>query len=206
MRVEYFADSRDIWKWTVVTQAALQGPRSIHWVTMLRDHVQDRQHVPNACPKVDEFFQEERKHLDKRVDQTLGLIRRLCKTLCITLEINTTPYPSSLSRRRKYIQEVVSSLESRPPKQRDVVLLDPDNGVGTAKGPAKGGMQIHEDHVALLWNALKCGDILAIVQFKWNEQDWVQNRQATLTRLLGIASNQVIPNLWSNLCVYTANR
>lgn len=210
MRPELYADSRDVWKWTVAAREALQGPRAIRWVSMFRpnrqEHGEGRELVPSACPVVEAFFEAERNHIVQNgipdINSISVSLSRLCSSLKVQFEANTLPYAVSVNRRLEYVRDESSFLATRPKLRRDVIFVDPDNGIGRAATYPRAGMQLHEDHVPLLWRALRKDDILAIVQFQWNEPNWVNTRQTNLARILGISASQIRAYPWSNVCIF----
>jgi hypothetical protein len=113
------------------------------------------------------------------------------------------PYPATANRRAQYIQQVAEFLIDRPPGRRDIVLLDPDNGIGETQVR---GEQIHATHLPLVWAALRSGDTLALVQFQHNVRNWIMALAERIAGIVGVPSAEVIPNGWGNLCVYLIDR
>ena len=207
MRSELYADSRDEWKWSVVTTTASENSQSIRWIVMLREdigqHGQNWEPVPQASSGVTAFFQQERQLILNGTPRDLTRISILSQRLGIPIDMNMTPYPASLSTRDTYIGVEVSFLDNRAPERRDVVFADPDNGVGQSE---VNGKQFHETHVLTVWQALRSGDTFAVVQFQWNERNWVQQRRQNLAGLLGIPVQRITPHHWDNVCIYVADR
>ena len=208
MRNELYADSRDELKWTVATQFAHNNRQSIRWVAMFRQdinmHGDGVENVPNASPVVTQFFQQERQwFLAGAAQPALARIHPLCQQLGIHIDINLQPYACSLNRRLLYIEQEIDFLNARIPDRRDFVLVDPDNGIGCS---SSNGKQFHENHVPIVWNCLRRGDTLAVVQFQHHEVNWVQNRRTNIAGLLGIQTQQIQQHHWNNICIYTANR
>lgn len=207
MREELFADSRDELKWTVATSTATARSQSIRWVVMFRNdvgqHGDGTETVPNAALVVTQFFQHERRLFQNGTQPNLRRIAPLCQQLGITIDMNMNPYPASVARRRTYVDEEITFLTSRSQERRDFVLFDPDNGIGRSES---NGMQLHEDHVPLIWQALRTGDTLGVVQFQHHEKDWIEQRRQNLARLIGVNPQCVLSSHWNNVCIYTADR
>src|SRR5213594_1108998 len=173
MRNELYADSRDELKWTVATSVALERSQFIRLVVMYRpdigQHGKGREVVPNASAIVTKFFQQERNLFQNGTPRDLTRIEKLCKSLELAIDMNMHPYPEKLNGRRSYIDDEILFLNSRPPNRRDLILIDPDTGIGRS---SENGKQFHEDHVPLVWNELREGDSFAVVQFQYHERDW----------------------------------
>ena len=58
----------------------------------------------------------------------------------------------------------------------------------------------------MIWDSLKTDDTLAIVQFSHRIPEWVVVMQNRIAKLLDISYEEVVPNAWANLCVYTLPR
>ncbi len=159
--------------------------------------------VDNASPIVTQFFQLERAAFQAGHAPQLQRIVPLCNQLNIPIEINLHPYPSSVNRRLSYIREEIAYLQNRNPTRRDFVLIDPDNGIGRTQN---NGMQFHEDHVPLVWQALRTGDTFGVVQFQHFEVNWIVQRRENLANLIGVQSQQVHSHHWNNICLFTVNR
>jgi hypothetical protein len=207
MRNELYADSRDELKWTIATTNATNHSQSIRWVAMLREdvnkHGKGTEVVPNASPVVTQFFQLERAAFQAGSVRHLSRIVPLCNQLNISIEINLDPYPSSVNRRLSYIRNEVAYLQNRNPTRRDFVLIDPDNGIGRTKS---NGMQLHESHVPLVWNALRTEDTFCVVQFQHREVNWIDQSRAKLADLIDVQIKRVHSHHWDNICLFTVNR
>lgn len=207
MRTELYADSRDEWKWSVAVRQARETGQSIYWVVMLRptvgQHGNDRAPVAEALPEVTRFFVQERQHLDEGQPKSLARVTKLCSQLGIELFSHMEAYPATLGQRGHYIGAIVRALEARQGHLKHLVLLDPDNGVGKANTDGK---QIHLTHLQWVWNSLREGDTLAIVQFQHRMPDWVAALQYRVAEMLGISAQQVRSFPWANLCLYLIDR
>jgi len=209
MRTELYADSRDEWKWSVAIRQAREAGQSIFWVVMLRpivgQHGNDRQAVTGTLPEVTRFFAEERQHLDEGQPKSLARVTKLCSGLGIELFSYMEYYPATLGQRGHYIGVIVRALEARQSHLKHLVLFDPDNGIGVSKTK---GEQIHVTHRRRVWNALRKGETLAIVQFehRLRDQDWVVVLQNRVAETLGVEVQQVRSFPWDNVCLYLIDR
>jgi hypothetical protein len=207
MRTELYADSRDEWKWSVAVRQAREASQSIFWVVMLRatagQHGQDRNPVAGALPEVTRFFAEERQHLDAGQPKSLARVTKLCSQLGIELFSDMEAYPASLAQRGHYFGVIVRALEARQANLKHLVLLDPDNGIGESDS---NGRQVHVTHLRRVWDALRKGDTLAIVQFNHHLEDWVTVLRNRVAQVLGVEAQQVRSFPWANLCLYLVDR
>ena len=207
MREELYADCRDELKWTIATSLAQERGHGIRWVAMFRPdinrHGKGEGFVPNASDAVRQFFRQERICLQNGARRHLERVGVLCQQLGLSIDMNLSPYPASVNRRSDYIDDELTFLTNRSDRRRDVVLVDPDNGIGTTKS---NGMQFHEEHVPVLWHGLRSGDALAVVQFQYHEANWVLQRGRNLARLLDIPEGDITRHSWNNVCIYTAIR
>ena len=159
--------------------------------------------VPNTAPVITQFFQQERQLSQNRTQPNLRRIVPLCQQLGITIDMNMDPYSASVARRRTYVDEETTFLRSRSQERRDFVLIDPDNGIGRSES---NGMQLYEDHVPLIWKALRIGDTPGVIQFQHHEKKWIEQRRKNPARLISVNPQCVLSNHWSNVCIYTVDR
>src|SRR5215469_14569272 len=133
MRNELYADSRDELKWTVATSMALLQSCSIRWVVMHRPdigrHGEGREVVPIASATVTSFFEQERQLIQDGTPRELTRIMGLCHPLGIAIDMNMQRYPAALNARLNYITAEAAFLIGRAADRRDVVFVDPDNGI-----------------------------------------------------------------------------
>jgi hypothetical protein len=209
MRTEHYADSRDEWKWSVAIRQAQEAAQSIFWVVTLRPFVgqrdYDRQPVTGALPEVTQFFAQERQHLDAGQRKSLARITKLCSSLGVELFADMEEYPATLRERGRYFGNIVRALDARHAHLKHLVLLDPDNGIGVAQTK---GEQVHETHLREVWDHLRKGDTLGVVQFehRLRDQDWRVVLQKRIADTLAVQAQQVRLRPWDNLCIYLADR
>jgi len=114
-----------------------------------------------------------------------------------------SPYPIAMSTWSLYFDNAIAALRVRQEGVHYLVLLDPDNGIGTT---SISGMQIHVSHLQQIWSALRDGDTLAIVQFQQRIPNWTVSLQNRIAQVLGVAVPQVRSFPWDNLCLYLIDR
>jgi len=77
---------------------------------------------------------------------------------------------------------VLRLLKERDEDRRDVVFLDPDNGIA---GKRCSGEHVSIEHVAWVWEALRPKDVLAVYQHSFREPGWAEKKKAVLSAVLG---------------------
>jgi len=207
MRKELYADSRDEWKWSVAIRHALHTGQSIEWILMLRPdvgkHGNTKGAVPSTEPAVTTFFARERQHHAQGQPKNLSGVANLCTQLGVRLASHTAPYPSAMSTRSRYFDNVSAALHVRKEDLHYLALCDPDNGIGTSR---VSGTQIHVSHLQQIWSALRDGDTLGMVQFQQRIPNWIVTLQSRIAKVLGVAIPQARSFPWGNLCLYLIDR
>lgn len=207
MRNQFYADSRDVHKWSVVVQAASRSNRAVYWAAMARaddgPHGNDWSNATNADPKVTAFFSQERNLIKNGQPKDMSRTAILFQQIGIPLTSNLHPYPKGFYARNNYIQQIIQVLAQRPAEMKSVVFLDPDNGLGQSQ---MCGKQVHEDHFQNLWQNLRVGDALIVIQFQLHIDNWAAKQQEKIARLLQIPVAQVSSFPWANVCLYVAER
>ena len=213
MRSELYADSKDVWKWTVALRHALHTHQDIFWVAMFRPdeqmHGDDEQDVPDALPELAAFFKNERDLIKHGCPPSLSRTTLVCHQLGVQMFANLDNYPTTEGKRRVYIERICSTLSARAGSQPYLVLVDPDDGIGQRSA---NGKQIHKSHLKAVWDRLKDGDTLGIVQFKHHRRDgdipnsWHTALQKEIAEVLGVLQGSVVPSRWDNVCIYLIDR
>jgi hypothetical protein len=210
MRPELYADSRDVWKWSVVIQHAQQIAVPVYWVAMLRPDANEHGRrenwddlPPHTMPEVAAFFREERALINNGQMPNLWRVSRLAERIKISVQHNMCPYACSMAGRAKYVDGITSFLDGRSEDRRDLLLLDPDNGFGRSEG---NGCQMHLDHLSRLWSVMRSNDALAMVQFNHHVPNWIETLRESLAGALDIDPRVLQPHPWQNICVYVATK
>ena len=213
MRAELFADSKDVWKWSVAIRKAKEEGQCIQWIAMYRPdenmHGDDERNVPNAIPEVEEFFRGERAFIADGHPACLSRTTVICHQLGVEMFANLDHYPSSEPKRKVYLEAICKAISSRKTSKPYLVLLDPDDGIGQRQS---NGKQFHKDHLRLVWNCLKEGDTMGIVQFKQHLRDgdvpnsWHLALQKVIAGIVGVSADKVVPHRWDIVCIYLVDR
>lgn len=209
MQTQFYSDAKDVWKWSSVFAEAEGGPGSVYWVVTLRpdqggNHGSDRQAVPGADPRVVDFFDRERALIDRGQPRDLARTAVLFQEAAIPFDQDMDPYPAGMGKREAYVRNCMTWLSQRLPERRDVVFLDPDNGMGNT---ISNGRQVHMRHLRLLWDALRPGDVLMTIQFPWFRKNWVQALANELANALGVAPESVRTHAWEKrLALYAVTK
>ena len=213
MRNELYGDDKDVWKWSVAIRCAKERNQSIYWAVLLRpnagEHGMEREFVPDALPGVPEFFEQERSLILMGYPRSLSRTTILCEDQGVKLFSKMDAYPASTSKREEYVESLVHAISIRGEKQKYLVFLDPDNGIGESDS---NGMQIHKSHLSMVWESLEEGDTLGIVQFKHHVRDgdtpnsWPEVLRKDIAARLQVDPARVIPHRWSIICIYLIDR
>lgn len=189
MRNQYYGDSRDVFKWSVIvrTLRAIKPYRikAILQVAMLRPDDGSTQggtlHHPSIVEEpVLRFFEAERKAFQSDPRQRdIRRITRLASRCGGDFEIRVfdAPFP-----RKTYFQDAIDAIQEL--RRPALIFLDPDTGIGRANGRQR-GKQVREDEVRLIFASLQPLDVLTVFQFKWNRVDWVDHLQGIFQQAVG---------------------
>jgi len=177
MRDKWYADNRDLIKWSGIIhlcltrriKTAIQIPyyRSEEWPAM----VFDDEEIP-LSPPVIEHFRDIRdiKRLSERID----------------LEIVVFQEYFDPSHRVKYHNDVCAKLHGI--KGKKVVFVDPDKGLAIQKYAAE---HVKPNEVREIWRSLNLGDILVFYQHRFRNKDWLKLRRNQLSDICGVEVSRV---------------
>jgi hypothetical protein len=175
MRDEFYADHRDLWKWTEVLKAAGET-KKILYVAMLRPDTPNKGQPEGVASRVWKFFEEERRSLN--AERKCARVTRLSASI--------EPFFDSYryKDRHEYSRRVAESLRSRPQGERHVVFLDPDTGIG---GGRPGDKHVPVEQIGSVWSAMREGDILLIYQHnaRVKQTEWVKDRISKMAAATG---------------------
>ena len=166
-------------------------------------HGGDQKPVKEALREVSRFFAQERRHHDNGHPRSLPRITNLCSQMGVELFSDIEAYPAALSQRDRYINRIVETLKARQENLNYLVLLDPDNGLGESKF---NGEQIHVSHLERIWNSMRDGDTLALVQFQHFVPDWIGSLRKKIAEVLTVEVLRVRPFPWDNMCLFIVYR
>jgi len=198
VRDEFYADGKDVWKWTCTLEAA-EGKTHILHVAMYRPDKR-RSYGKAFCNlskighQVVDFFDRERQSLRPK-----GLLRRV-ERLDSRVEVLATPYLHNT--RHTYFEAVVEKLKRRAAGSCYVVLLDPDTGIEPAR-PADEHLCC--DDMLSVWHTMTPGDILLVVQFCRFETQ-VESCQKKLQSALQTAVRSLAHEAVRNVRLFRADK
>ena len=174
MRNQYYGDSRDVFKWSMILKLVRDhGIRTVLQVAMLRPDDNSGQgnttHLPNnAVKSVLSFFEEERQVFES--DPRKRDIRRITRLpdYCgggFRIEVFDKIFSG-----KSYFEEAKEAIRNlhRPA----LILLDPDTGMGEAKGQRR-YKQIREDEIRSIFSQLEPRYVLTLFQYKWRCKNWI---------------------------------
>ncbi len=179
MRDEFYADRRDLWKWTIALNEAAH--RNIVYVAMCR-----RSQTP-IVPKgvrddVGEFFVQEWKALNTelRCARIVGLNKKIVPLLDPYIPNQADEYFGSVCRR----------IASRTNGENLLVFVDPDTGIAEGNPTPK---HVSLGHLELIWRAMHTGDALLVYQHNLHEsrEQWVVRKQRKLAEALRVSEGDV---------------
>src|SRR6266436_5007575 len=119
MRDQFYADSKDLWKWTVVLRE-VQGRTGIIYVAMYRPD-EPKRISDEIDPDVKHFFFEEWSALDR--EKKCSRIEHLNDKITPFMELYDARQASD------YFSRLGHLLDRRPADEKHLILLDPDTGI-----------------------------------------------------------------------------
>jgi len=180
MRNEFYADSRDVSKWSVIAGLVKEfGFSTVVQATMLR---QDRKeghggtrHRPSICdPAIERYFEEERRIIEANPrERRIGRVVDLPKAagLACTIVVDERPFEGqNLDYRRPYFEEVVRTTGAAI--QPVLAFLDPDNGLSFLGDPQP--TQVAPSEVAMVFESVRGSGGLLIYQHAVRKTAWAE--------------------------------
>jgi len=193
MKHQYYADSRDVAKWsTLIRLAREQSVQKIVQIAMLTpdgasSHGLKRDDPRDADPIVAKFFAEERLLIrqspaQKQIDRITRLGKRFTPPLVI--EVISDPYQNR--NRRQYFENVCSRLSDIG--QPVIAFADPDTGIAGGK-PSSNHITIQG--LNAIWCALQGSSLLVVFQHEQHATNWAEASRERLASALEIAVDEV---------------
>lgn len=183
MRHQFYADSRDAMKWSIMYR--LTGKfRGIFWVVTLRPDKAGESTYGNTKHRVDEAeaFIEGFLSSERGKPKDLRRTGKMFEPVGVRFHAHLDDYPNDPKGQGEYWRSVLWHLKERHEDQRDVVFLDPDNGIA---GKKCAGEHVSIEHIAWVWEALRPKDVLAVYQHSFRETDWAEKKQKVISAALG---------------------
>ena len=178
MRNQFYADRKDIWKWSLLLELA-GDTHHIFQIAMLRPddesgHGNDFSEPGDCDLRVKEFFERERSEFGN--GGCSRNLRQVCRLLPGRITVFSDIYRNG--ERSVYVERAVSALSNKSPK---VVFLDPDNGI---EGKTRNHKHLGLAEISRVWNSLSAGDYLVIFQYSFFDRDWRGKKQKLLSNAL----------------------
>jgi hypothetical protein len=178
MRERWFADDRDLVKWSSLLHVARQHRLArILQVAYMRT---DETPVVTigaddilVDPAVWSFFRDLRR------------VRELGATVGIAIEVICDTFDPR--HRIAYASAVVGAIDSVNSAPL-LLFLDPDTGLQPLRA---GAVHVHRDEVQRYWSALRAGDVLALYQHARHDTTWAADVTSELSSLCGDAVVEV---------------
>ncbi|HYO07590.1 MAG TPA: hypothetical protein VER17_01335 [Tepidisphaeraceae bacterium] len=176
----FYADVRDVAKWSRAVQLCSDHgfdrivyvgmvTKAMSWETLTRTAGFSR-------PDVIAFFDRERAAIAhgeaRRADRICALPKYLGDGYGMRLGMQAVldEFTGSEANRKAYFAQVVRLLpEVSAPA---LVVVDPDNGIGVARGPKRRSRQIRRSEFCQVAAALPAGSAIMLVQFDLRSADW----------------------------------
>lgn len=203
MRHELYGDFRDVVKWSVALKLAGDGK----WITQVAMRREDENQgegrdyrlvpVPLALERVVTFFNAERRILESGTPKNLNRVTGLSDRVDVACELYVHAY------RTAYFDEVTRGLNSRLSCRRDVVLVDPDNGLEPDKATNK---HVCFEQLRELFAEMRVGDILFVYQHGNRRPGWKEAGKEALTKQLGLSPQAVNLDYFADVCFYSVVR
>jgi hypothetical protein len=194
MRNEFYGDRKDLWKWTVVLNAAGEA-RQVLYVAMNRPDGEFK-YDQGIRGDVVEFFRSERKALN---------IRRECSRI----ELLTTQIVPFLeiydpARMDAYLAPVKRVLESRSKESNYVVFLDPDTGMREKSSPEHACQRV----LTSIWKSMLPGDTLLVYQHYARKKldSWLPEKSELLARTLKADLWDIAHKQHSGVCFFLVDK
>lgn len=188
MRNQYYADSRDVFKWSAILRwVRAHRLRSVLQVVMLRPDDDSNEggtvHLPGFHEEaVARFFEEERRKFSRR--PSLRDVRRIASlpNECgggFEIRVFDRPFSGS-----GYFEEAAELARALPSPA--MTFLDPDTGMGKGNGPQR-HKQVRVEEIRSLYSSLRDGDMLTLFQYSWRQKNWVEHLEAMFRDAVGNA-------------------
>jgi hypothetical protein len=182
MKPEWYGDNRDLVKWTVILQTAVNNLiDEIIWVAYYRDAKYPR-------IKIDGHYYELPKEIE-HLFRNPNTVTKIDSFHGNKVNIRALFDEWNKKNRNTYHSKIVSTVEKL--SQRYILFLDPDTGI-QPKVPSE--KHVSHDEILMLWEKLSIGSILIIYQHKPQRtkgNNWIVDKKAKLADILGLDNKQI---------------
>ncbi|MHB8829162.1 MAG: hypothetical protein ACYC6Q_06500 [Syntrophales bacterium] len=173
----WYADNRDLIKWSVLMHLAIVNSASrILQIAYLQEH---------TFPKID--LDKEEKEIPEEVQAHFRDIRNI-ESLSSPVKINV--FSKVITDRKNYLLEAKEFI-SLYKEDKCIVFLDPDTGLEPTTRPTL--KHVLNDEANDFWSCLKSDDILVLYQHQTNKNGnpWVEPRRMQFEKSIGASRGSV---------------
>lgn len=183
MRHEFWADRKDVWKWSIALDEA-DDNALIVYVPMLTDNPDwkpaEKEHTR---ADVSALFEEERARIKAEWHRRIDALSELCHK-----RVEVLPDLFVNRNRLEYFKSACELIELSRANRRVVVLLDPDKGITSQDNDKE---HVNEEGLTQLKSILKAGDVLLVYQTKNREADNLARNEAVLRSVFNLPVQRV---------------
>jgi hypothetical protein len=172
----WYADNRDLIKWSVLMHLAIVNSASrILQIAYFQEH---------TFPKIE--LDKEEKEIPEEVQAHFRDIRNI-ESLSSPVKVNV--FSKVITDRKEYLLEAKKFI-SLYQKDLCAVFLDPDTGLEPTNPTLK---HVLNDEANDFWSSLKLGDILVLYQHQTNKngKPWVEPKRVQFEKAIGASRGSV---------------
>lgn len=178
MRPEWYADKRDLVKWSVLYYIAVEAKADLI--------------LQVAYLRKSEFGKISIDGKEKDIPvSVLSRFRNLSNIAELNFECKIDVFDKEFNNRKVYLNALLNKIDCQKGK-RKVVFLDPDTGLEPKK--TKPGLEhVLNEEIQSIYNALEMQDVLVLYQHRTNRsgKPWIPDKRDQLTKALGVSKTQV---------------
>lgn len=176
MKDKWYADNRDLVKWSVLFHLARQySAARIIQVAYYRPDIYATIEIdgnPYSLPP-----------------EVINHFRGITNITQIKSSVPIDVYDKAFENRQEYLQGVLEHIGSFG-NSKIIVFLDPDTGLEPAKPSAE---HVLRSEVNAIWRGIKNGDILVFYQHQTNRNGtlWIEPKKSELATALGVKATDI---------------
>lgn len=190
MQHAFWADDKDVWKWSVAR--SVSGDRPILYASMIPPpRPRSKRVIQDARPEVLAFFENELQVFKKEAAGRLNRLRQRWPRVTLL----GMDYAPPLKRYFEAIKDVLGGA-GRPSL---LVLLDPDTGLKAGMSTKK---HLGTADLNVLWKGMAEGDALLVFQNALRAKDWVAQVLRLIVEQAGIPATAIEPHPGARICMY----
>jgi hypothetical protein len=208
MKDQYYSDSRDVVKWTVLVRLAREhGLTTILQIAMLTPNDRtsqgrQRNDPRDADPVVARFFAEERKTpiVEDASLKRVNRINRLGSQFRPPIRIAVISDSFLNDDRGTYFASVCQRM---PNDMQIVAFADPDIGIAIGRPSSK---HVTEEELGQVWSRLNTGSLLAVFQYEQRRKYWLNDSRRRFARALHLQEVEVGDHTYPRLSFLFARK